>query len=464
MSDTRILFVYSNINGFHSDTYSFGLASIVAIAREQGCEVRMMIIESREEYPALTEKLNDFKPNVVGFTSVSSQFHFVKELCQLIKKFDEKIITICGGVHPTINPECVKESMDLDAVFMGESERAFIEFLERIKKGDTFTDINNIAYVQNGKAIRNPLNEVEQDLDTFPAPDRTIYPFQETLTKTGFTPFLFSRGCPFSCSYCSNHAIAKMYGCKFNKPRYRSPELSIQEIEEVIKNYEVDRIMITDDLFGLNKTWRKEFCEKYAKRIKKPFLCLLRANVVDEEFISLLKNAGCYRVMMGIESGNDYIRNKVMKRRMSREVILRAFHLANQYKIQTNALNIIGVPQETEETIWDTIKLNRESKATTTVVNIFYPYKGTELGDYCFENNLVDIEAYNDFSNERRDSVLHFQNDFKERLRYFQENWEAVVFPYNFRKAFLRQARRTKTWSQLGKIKRKVLSFAQKTE
>lgn len=458
----KILFIYSNINGFHSDTYSFGLALIVAIAKEQGCDVRVMIIHNKEDYVNFEEELKVFQPQVVGFTSVSSQFHFVKEMCRIVKEYSKEVITVCGGVHPTINPECVNESSDLDVVFVGESERAFIDFIEKVKDKKDFKEIENIAYVSQGRVIMNELGELETNLDLFPPPDKTVYPFQETLTKTGFTPFIFSRGCPFSCSYCSNHAIARMYGRKANKPRYRSPESSVQEIEDVVNNFDVDRIMIIDDLFGLNKEWRKEFCEKYAKRIKKPFLCLLRANVVDEEFILLLKNAGCYRIMMGIESGNEYIRNQVMKRRMSREVILRAFHLANKYHIQTNALNIVGVPQETEETIWDTIKLNREANPTTTVVNIFYPYKGTELGDYCFDNNLVDIEAYNDFSNERRDSVLDFPDEFKARLRYFKENWEALIFPYNFKKTFLRNARKTKTWTQLGKIKRKVMSFAKK--
>lgn len=319
------------------------------------------------------------------------------------------------------------DSSAIDAVFMGESEEAFVEFLDKIESGKDWHEVSNLAYGLEGKLIKNAHKPQVEDLDRFPQPDREIYPFGDTIKAIGFATFIFSRGCPFSCTYCSNHAIARRYGNKTNKPRYRSPQASIREIEDTCAKFPIEKILISDDLFGLDKVWRQEFCGLYRKRIKIRFVCLLRANVLDDEFAKMLKGAGCYRVSIGVESGNDYIRNKVMNRQMPRETLLKAFGAAQKARLETNAINIIGVPGETEEMLLDTIRLNRELWPTPSGVNIFYPYKGTVLGDYCFENGLVDEKLYYNFSLERRDSVLKYPAAQKEKLRYYRDHWHDLL-------------------------------------
>ena len=156
-------------------------------------------------------------------------------------------------------------------------------------------------------------------------------------------------------------------------------------MEETIKKHPtigpVYKVFITDDIFGLNKKWRREFLKLYRERIKIPFNCLLRCDVVTEDFMENLAESYCNKIAFGVESGNDYIRNVVMDRDMERKTIVNAFALAKEYNIQTQSANVIGVPGETKEMLMDTVRLNRELKPTNTVVNIFYPYKGTPLGD-----------------------------------------------------------------------------------
>jgi radical SAM superfamily enzyme YgiQ (UPF0313 family) len=221
---------------------------------------------------------------------------------------------------------------------------------------------------------------------------------------------------------------------KHNNPRYRSPESSIREIEETLRLFpEIRSIWIMDDTFGLDRQWRNEFCAKYKERIGIKFDCLLRANVIDEEFIRLLKDAGCYQMSIGVESGNEYIRNTVMNRKMTNQQIINAFALARKYGISTNAINIIGVPGETEEMIRDTIRLNRQLKPTSSGVNIFYPYKGTKLGDECVRQGLFSEENYRNFSRERRESVLNYPPEHKARLSYYYLHWTDLVYPYDIR-------------------------------
>ncbi|MCX5709085.1 MAG: radical SAM protein [Candidatus Omnitrophica bacterium] len=456
----NVLFVYPNINGFHEDTYSFGLASIVSITRSHGHTPKVVILKTTKDYSNVFAQIEDFKPRIIGFSSVSSQFGFIKDLAQEIKVRFPGIITVCGGVHPTIDPQCLLETEFLDTIFVGESELSFADFLSKVEKNLPYFEVNNLGYRKNGKIKVNELRPLIQDLDPVPYPDREIYPFGETLKNVGYAPFLFSRGCPYLCSYCSNHAIAKAYSFPRNFTRYRSVGSAIGEIESVLNRFSVNKILIVDDIFGLDKKWRDEFCVNYKKMIGIGFQCLLRANLIDEDFIRQLKMAGCFRISIGVESGNDYVRNNIMNRHMSKEQIINAFDLARKYGIQTNALNIIGVPGETEDMIRDTIRLNRRIRPTSSGINVFYPYKGTVLGNQCFEKGLVDEAAYANFSRERRETVLNYPLPFKRKLSYYRDNWEVFVYPFSFKRRLARMLRNTAIWGWLSFVKRMVIKFS----
>lgn len=289
----KILCVYTNINGFHSDTYHFGLASVIATTREAGHECRAVIVHTREDYKRVYDELEAFKPGIVAFTSVSSQFHFVDQLSEGIKKRSPDTYVVCGGTHTTIYPDCVVETKYLDGIFIGECEEAFPEFVGLVERHEDYHSCHNFAYSKDGELVRNKQLPLVTNLDELPFPDKTVYPYLETVELCGTAPFFFSRGCPFTCTYCSNHAIARANGMPRSITRYRSPESSIREIEEVIKQFpEIKELDIADDIFGINKKWRRQFLKLYVERIKMPFTCLLRTDVITEEFLSMLKEAG----------------------------------------------------------------------------------------------------------------------------------------------------------------------------
>ncbi len=440
----KIFFVYTNINGFHADSFGDGIAQIMAVTKEAGHDIRQIQIFQKSEYSQLSEIVKDYKPDIVGFTSVSSQFSCVVELSDLVKKISSKIITVCGGVHTTLYPQCILESKSLDAVFIGDSEYPFLNFIEKVKNNETWKDCDNIAYNDNGKLKKNKLKKLlnDEELGRLPHPDRTTYPFSRVLQTVGMAPFHFTRGCPFTCTYCSNIGIAKVYGQTRYSIRQADPEYAIQELEETIEQNPtigpVYNISLTDDIFGLNKKWRREFLSLYRERIKVPFICLLRCDVVTEDTMQDLAKGYCHTIQFGVESGSDYIRNVVMDRDMPRKTIVNAFQLAKKYGVNTNAINIIGVPGETKKMLLETVKLNKEISPTTSGVNIFYPYKGTPLGNKCFKEGLINIEKYNDFSNERRESVLNYSKEWLETLKYYRANWAREIFPFSYRRTFFR--------------------------
>lgn len=454
----NVLFVYTNVNGYHEQCYSFGLASIVSVTRSGGHNADVFTVVDKGQYPEILDRIAYFKPRIIGFTSVSSQFSFVKEISAIVRKRFPDIITVCGGIHPTLNPDCISEAEALDAVFIGESEKSFIEFLRRVERNECYKDVDNLACLKDGVVKINKLKPLITDLDSLPYPDKEVCSYEDTLKKTGYAPFFFSRGCPYLCSYCSNHKLADRYGLERNNPRYRSVKSSISEIEAASKRFDIKTVWIQDDIFGLDKEWRTEFCREYRKRINIRFICLLRVNVVDEEFVRLLKEAGCFQVFIGIESGNDFVRRNIMNRHMANDQIMKAFDTAHRYGMRTNAINMIGLPGETEEMLWDTIRLNRKIKPTVSSVNIFYPYKGTKLGDYCFEKGLVNEKLYSGFSNERRETVLNLPENYKKKLIFYRNNWETLIYPYDYKRRFLRFFRSTFVWKCLSRLKTVVLA------
>ena len=125
----KILFVYTNINGFHEDGYADGIAIMMAVTKKAGHDIRYLRIFEKSDYFLVNETVKEFMPDVVGFTSVSSQFSVVTDLADTIKKISPKIINVCGGVHPTLYPQCVVENKSLDLVFIGDSEFPFLDYL-----------------------------------------------------------------------------------------------------------------------------------------------------------------------------------------------------------------------------------------------------------------------------------------------------------------------------------------------
>ena len=440
----KVFFVYTNINGFHADSFGDGIAQIMAVTKKAGHEIRQIQIFNKKEYSAASEAIRDFKPDVIGFTSVSSQFSFVVELSDIFKKILPNTINVCGGVHTTLYPQCIMKAKNLDAIFIGDSEYSFLDFLEKVKNNVSWKDCDNIAYDYNGKLKKNKMRKLLNDVEMgqLPHPDRTTYPFSKVLQTVGMAPFHFTRGCPFTCTYCSNIGIAKVYGQTRYNIRQASPKYAIEELEETIEQNPsigpVYKISLTDDIFGLNKKWRREFLALYRERIRIPFVCLLRCDVVTEDTMQDLAKGYCHIIQFGVESGNDYIRNVVMDRAMPRKTIINAFQLAKKYGVNTNAINIIGVPGETKEMLLETVKLNREINPTSTGANIFYPYKGTPLGDRCFKEGLVNLDKYQDFTNERRESVLNYSEEWLETLKYYRSNWAREIYPFSYRRTFFR--------------------------
>jgi len=370
--------------------YMEGLASMSAVLKEKGHDVALYHIIRPVDRDAFTLRLQREQPDLVGFTTGTRSFPFVKEYARWVKDTLDVPI-ICGGYHPDSFPEEVVAVPEIDIVSLGEGEETLAELCDRLAEGRPYLDLAGAWVKADGEVVRNPSRLLITDLDSMPLPDFALFDFDQLIgTAIGSGMAVLSRGCPYSCAYCINPRTRALYANRKHYWRQRSPQRSVEYVEKLVSlRPELQVIQFCSDMFGPNIPWLAEFSELYKRKIARPFTCNHRVNLITPELVRLLKDAGCYQIFLGIESGNDHIRNRVLNRHLSRESIVRAFRLCAEAGIRTVAYNMIGVPFEDNRAVLDTIKLNAEARADHSLCPVYYPFPGTKLFEGAVQHGFV---------------------------------------------------------------------------
>lgn len=332
-------------------------------------------------------KIRDFNPDIIAYSTTTGKHNIFRDLNSLLKK-EFQFLSVFGGPHCTFYPDFINEK-DVDVICVGEGEYALLELADCIVENKSFNNIRNLWVKTDELVIKNDLRPLIEDIDSLPPPDRSLLDKYSAYKNKKQKAFITGRGCPYKCTYCFNHVYNKMYEGKGTIIRKRSVKSIINEISEVKNKYNIKRIFFYDDIFSINKKWLLEFCDEY-KNIKIPFTAGLRINNTDEEIVSNLKNAGCERVLFGIECGNEELRNLLLKRNISDEQIISVTKLLRKYKIFPASFNIIGLPDETVENVFETIKLNIKAGVKFSYCTIYQPYPKTELAEYCVSKGYYD--------------------------------------------------------------------------
>jgi radical SAM superfamily enzyme YgiQ (UPF0313 family) len=280
----------------------------------------------------------------------------------------------------------------VDIVCVGEGEKPLLQLLKQFDGNiSSIKDVPNLL-IKNGKTIiKNPVCPLltEGELSDLPFSDRTHYEKYPVLRKNPHKKVWTSRGCPYNCSYCFNHAYKEIYKGQGKLVRQRSVDSVINEIRE-IKKYGWKALEIIDDQFVLKKDWIFEFCERYSREIKLPFTCSSTAKQIKPDIVKALKEAGCKTVYFGIESGVEEIRKKVYHKPITNDDIYNAADALHFHNLPFLTFNIIGLPDETLEDMYETIKLNQEIKPTYPWCSILQPYPGTDIAKYFQEKDNVE--------------------------------------------------------------------------
>ena len=411
--------------------YSEGLSSISAVLKEGGhsvCLTHLKKVPYREDFVEAV-KIKD--PQLIAFTCRTTVFHDVCNYARWLKETMPDIKIVIGGYHPTLTPEEVANIKDrpFDFICIGEGEFTLLELAEKIENSKKTDDIKNLWVKTDGSYKVNPVRPLISNLDELPLPDIDLFDYTHLYSiRTNTAPAIINRGCPFVCTYCCNHQFREVYPNPSAYVRMRSPEGGIKYIKNITNRYpQISMINFMDNILPVNKNWFFEFIELYKREINLPFIARYHAGLHDKNIVKALKDAGCFQVHFGIESGNDYLRYKILKRPMSKEKMIEALDDCHRENITTLTYNMVGLPFEDKSKFLETVKLNARLAAKRCILSIFFPYPNTTLYNITKENNFLAKRA--DFLHEKYLDQPQFPH---QQVLFCHRTFTFVVRLYRF--------------------------------
>ena len=368
--------------------------------------------------------------DLVGVTAMSTYF---PELCKEVKKAKSfGLKTIIGGAHIICDPGQSLIDSGADYAAAGEGERT----ITQLASGLHPSKVEGLYYWEDGKPkkstpdlsqmfkekkmyttkIGNQSRDFINNADDFGEPaweimDPRTYPqtmpHGTVYKESPFAPIITTRGCPYSCTYCSAPITAG------KKMRYRDPIKVVDEIENLINNYGVKEIQIEDDNFTLRRSHAVGVCEEIIKRKIKVHWSLpngVRIDKLDPELLALMKKSGCYYMALGIENANQRILDMI-KKRLDKNMVRKVVKWVKESGIDAVGFFMIGLPTETKEEIMNTINFSCSLDLERASFHKAVPLPGTEMYDLWLKNYSKDKKI-----------------DWKTfRVDQFNANWAAVT-------------------------------------
>jgi radical SAM superfamily enzyme YgiQ (UPF0313 family) len=377
----------------------FGISYISSYLKLNGHETRLLVLTHKSPFDLVDKYMHEFNPDIVGFTAVSSEYTFVEKVALYIKKEFPKVFLLIGGAHVSLAPD--EKMLEIfNALCIGEGEEPTLELVTRLAQRQSASDISNLWIKIDGEIKKNPTRPYIEDLNSLPFPDRLMWHewinFDFQLDK--FCPtLLLGRGCPFICSYCSNHSLKKL--ASGNYVRLRSPESIVNEISSIMDIYpNTEEIYLEIETFGTDLKWAEDLCsliEKFNSRRKRPIQFRVNLRIYPGIIMKLdalfqnLNKSNFRSINIGLESGSERVRKEVLRRTYSNNDVIHAVNSARKYGLKVNFFNIIGLPTETIDDFNQTIQMNRLCSPDHHMTSIFYPYPGTDLYNQCDDQDLI---------------------------------------------------------------------------
>ena len=374
-----------------------GLVALGTVLKEAGLHVRILDQNIKNMDDAfLLEDLRDCFLAGVSITTTTMKPGL--ELATQLKRLHPDIKIVMGGVHVTLKPEDVMRSPAVDYAVEGEGEYVLLELARSLLEGNEPGDIHGLWRRHPDRTPKQgPPRQHIQDLDALPVPDFSIiermaanYPS----TLSGHVlPLFTSRGCPGKCTFCSEPLLWE------GKWRMRSAEKVVQDFKTLQTRYGVREIHIWDDNFVTNRKRVREIASLMKKeciKLRFAFPNGVRIDCIDEEILGVLREMGTYSIGIGIESGNQEILDQMCKD-IALEKIERTFEILRKLRFETWAFFLLGMPNETEETIKQTIDLAIKLNPNVAMFHLLMPYPGCQVTTELIERGLLINPNYEEY-------------------------------------------------------------------
>lgn len=356
-----------------------GIAYIAAFLEKYSHTVK--IIDANAEHkdiPSVIKEIIEFKPDIIGITSVTVLIMPAFKLAKAIKSV-MKIPVVLGGPHPTTVPLDTIQNEDVDFVVRGEGEHTMLELLRRLEKDEGFEGVGGLTFKKEGKVVENPRRELIEDLDTLPRPAFHLLPIERYKTRSysdngrPWVSMCGSRGCPSLCNFCAAPVI---HG---RRPRFRSQQNIVEEMKYLRDKYGVGNITFVDSTLNINKEKTIKLCQLIIKeKVNMEWQCEARVSSADEESLKYMYKSGCRLVAFGIESGDEKIL-KIIKKGITIEQAERAVKAAKKAGLMILTSFIFGHFGETRQTAGKTIDFAIKLNANISFFFILTPFPGTEV-------------------------------------------------------------------------------------
>ncbi|MDD5021375.1 MAG: radical SAM protein [Endomicrobiaceae bacterium] len=363
-----------------------GILYIAAVLEKN--EIDVQVIDAaleRLSISSLIDKVLLYEPDIVGITSTTFSFSSAKELAKQIKIAKPDIKIVIGGSHVSAVPEDVLSNECFDFGVIGEGELTFLELIQNINQNSNFLkDIEGIVYRDgNSNIIQTPPRPLIENLDILPFPARHLVPIHKYKPQPNDKrdipkiSLISSRGCPYQCIFCGKSVFGTSY-------RSFSAKYIIAEMKYVMEQFGAKDIAFVDSLFMVSLERVKGICQEILENnLKISWTCTIRANVIKEKYIlQLMKDSGCWRIRIGIESGSEKIL-KLIKKEIDLSHLQKVVAWADEIKLQPKGFFMIGHFTENINTIKESITLAKSLPLKDITLQINTPLPNTEQFKIC---------------------------------------------------------------------------------
>ncbi|MFC1600753.1 B12-binding domain-containing radical SAM protein [Candidatus Sumerlaeota bacterium] len=417
------------------------LAYAAAVLREQGVEARI------GDYPALglgwadyKAQLREFAPDVLIVSTTTATIAGDLEACRLAREVCPEIRTFGRGEFLTVSAdEVLPAHAELDFILLGEAEPT----LREVAGGIEAEDVCGLAWLEDGKARRGEPRLPDEDADSLPFPARELLANERYLspdTRRPITVIHANRGCPSKCIFCPAGALSNY------RVRLRSPQRVVDELVECVERHGIRQFLFHGDTFTINKRWVLELCERIgAAGLDIRWGCNSRVDTMDDERAAAMRQAGCWVVAFGLESGSQEILDKI-KKGATVEKAREAIAVCKRNGLCTHGFWIIGMPWETRVTLRLTYQLARELDTDFFDFNIALPLPGTELYEIAVGEGLLE-QALDTETGYAKAAARTFELSRRELDRWRRRS----LLKLSFRPGYVfRTLRRARANGQLG--------------
>jgi len=402
-----------------------GLAYIAAVLEHKGVAVSLLDAPvERLTVGDTLRRIEEAHADVVGITATTNFFHSARELARRVKaKWPDRPVVI-GGPHVSSNTEhCMaEESFDLGVVH--EGEETFPELLEAIHDRSRWPQIQGLVYRDNGQLHTTEPRPPIEDLDALPFPARHMLQNElyvpQPNDENGLPKFamITARGCPYQCIFCDKAAMGKRY-------RAMSAERLVDEVEMLIRDYGAKDIAFVDSTFTVIPERVYRVCDLIEQRgLKFTWTCTARANVVTKPMLERMARAGCWRIRLGVESGDDEVL-AFIKKGITTDQVRRAAQWAAEVGMQPKGFFMVGHLVDTAESIERTIDFACSLPLKDVTVQINTPMMGTAQHKTYHEHGTLASERLEDMSywepsfipkGMTEEQIIHLHRKFYRRF------------------------------------------------